>query len=154
VVVGELKTPRGNKELTNGLARALRFLMSPFRHSEARSDRIARRNAVGDRANSGAGLELAYAWSASWEAAAGAAFREYRFRLRGDGPAPNGLGQNRVVPLFARLTRKFGPGTQVELFAGGGGAGELRVFDAAGASLQSSDHGAAPLVAFIRTVHF
>ena len=102
----------------------------------------------------GAGLELAYAWSASWEAAAGAAFREYRFRLRTDGPAPNGLGQNRGVPLFARLTRKFGPGTQVELFAGVVVAGKLTVFNATGATLQSSDYGAAPLIAFSGTVHF
>jgi len=102
----------------------------------------------------GAGLELAYAWSASWEAAAGAAFREYRFRLLTDGPAPNGLGQNRGVPLFARLTRRFGPGTQVELFAGVVVAGKLTVFNATGATLQSSDYGAAPLIAFSGTVHF
>jgi hypothetical protein len=102
----------------------------------------------------GAGLELAYAWSASWEAAAGAAFREYRFRLRGDGPAPNGLGQNRGVPLFARLTRRFGPGTQVELFAGVVVAGELSMFNAAGATLRASDYGATPLIAFSGTVHF
>jgi hypothetical protein len=39
----------------------------------------------------GAGLELVRALGAQWELAAGASFRDYRFRLRSDGPAPDGV---------------------------------------------------------------
>lgn len=102
----------------------------------------------------GAGLELAYSWSEPWEVAAGVAFREYRFRLRSDGPVPNGLGQNDGVPLFARLTRKFGPVAQLDLYAGVVVAGKLKVLNADGATVQSSDYGAAPLIALSGTINF
>jgi len=102
----------------------------------------------------GAGLELSYSWSDSWEAAAGAAFREYRFRLRADGSTPNGLGQNEGVPLFARLTRKFGPVAQVDLYAGAVIGGKLKLINAAGGTVQSSRYGAAPLLALSGTINF
>lgn len=60
-----------------------------------------------------AGLELSYKPAPGWEAGVGAAYREYRFRLSNDGPVPDGLGQNRGVPIFARLSRSFGPVGQV-----------------------------------------
>ena len=56
----------------------------------------------------GAGLELSYALDDNWELAGGGAYRSYRFRLKENGPTPNGVGENRFVPLFARVTRKFG----------------------------------------------
>jgi hypothetical protein len=102
----------------------------------------------------GAGLELAYAWTPAWELAAGAAFREYRFRLRDDGPTPNGLGQNQGVPLFLRLTRSFGPAARVDLYAGVVVGGELKLVNAAGATVQSSSYGAAPLLALSGTFRF
>jgi hypothetical protein len=102
----------------------------------------------------GAGLELAYSDSETWEFAAGAAYRDYRFRLRSDGPIPGGLGQNQGAPVFARLTRKFGPIGQIDLYAGWVVGGKLRVLDSTGATLQSSGYGAAPLLALSGTINF
>ena len=102
----------------------------------------------------GAGLELVRALGAQWELAAGASFRDYRFRLRADGPAPGGIGRNQGIPMFARLTRQLGPQGHIDLYAGAVGAGKLRVLDAAGATLSSSDYHPAPLLALSATLNF
>lgn len=102
----------------------------------------------------GAGLELAYAWSDDWELAGGVAFREYRFRLKSDGPVPNGLGQNQGVPLFARLTRKFGPLAQIDLYGGYVVGGKLKVLNESGATVQSTNYSASPMIALSGSVSF
>lgn len=102
----------------------------------------------------GAGIELSYAFTEGWEAGVGGALREYRFRLRDDGPTPNGLGQNEGVPLFVRLTRSFGPAGQIDLYAGAVSGGKLKVKNAAGQTVQSSDYGSAPLFAVTGTINF
>ena len=102
----------------------------------------------------GAGLELVRALGSQWELAAGASFRDYRFRLRDDGPAPGGIGRNEGVPVFARLTRQLGPQGHVDLYAGAVTAGKLRVLDATGATLSSSSYHPAPLLAASATLNF
>jgi len=102
----------------------------------------------------GAGLELVRALGAQWELAAGASFRDYRFRLRSDGPAPNGIGRNEGVPVFARLTRQLGQQGHIDLYAGAVTAGKLRVLDATGATLSSSSYHPAPLLAASATLNF
>jgi len=102
----------------------------------------------------GAGLELVRALGSQWELAAGASFRDYRFRLRDDGPAPGGIGRNEGVPVFARLTRQLGPRGHIDLYAGAVTAGKLRVLDANGATLSSSSYHPAPLLAASATLNF
>ena len=102
----------------------------------------------------GAGLELVRALGAQWELAAGASFRDYRFRLRDNGPAPDGIGRNEGVPVFARLTRQLGPRGHIDLYAGAVTAGKLRVLDANGATLSSSSYHPAPLLAASATLNF
>jgi hypothetical protein len=102
----------------------------------------------------GAGLELSYMWAQGWEAGVGAAYREYRFRLSSDAPTPNGIGQNQGVPVFARVTRSFGPAGQVDLFAGMLTGGKLQVDNAAGSKVQSSGYASAPLIALTGTIKF
>ena len=93
----------------------------------------------------GAGLELVYAFDSGWELAGGAAYRDYRFRLNEDAAAPGGLGRNTGVPVFARLTRKFGPAARIDFYAGLVAGGKLRLLDTNGETLQSADYGTAPL---------
>jgi len=102
----------------------------------------------------GAGLELAYTWSGEWELAGGFAYRSYRFRLRGDAPTPSGLGENSGAPVFARLTRKFGPAAQIDLYAGVVAGGQLNVLNTAGATVQASDYKPAPLFALSGSIRF
>jgi len=102
----------------------------------------------------GAGLELVRALGAQWELAAGASFRDYRFRLRSDGPAPDGVGRHEGVPVFARLTRQLGSQGHIDLYAGAVTAGKLRVLDRTGATLSSSSYHPAPLLAASATLRF
>lgn len=102
----------------------------------------------------GAGLELAWTPSPDWEAAAGFAVREFRFRLRDDGPVPGGLGQNEGTPVFARVTRKFGPVAQIDLYAGWVTAGQLKLKNASGRTVQASDFKPAPLLAISGSFEF
>jgi len=102
----------------------------------------------------GAGLELVRALGSQWELAAGASFRDYRFRLRNDGPAPDGIGRNEGIPVFARLTRQLGPQGRIDFYAGAVTAGKLRVLDSAGATLSSSNYQTAPLFAASATLAF
>jgi hypothetical protein len=102
----------------------------------------------------GAGLELVYALEANWELAGGGTYREYRFRLRDDGPVPDGIGQNRGIPLFAKLSRKLGPKGRIDLYAGAVVGGQLEVANAAGNTIASSDYRTEPLFGITAALDF
>lgn len=110
------------------------------------NDRLRLSNPLPAGPAGGAGLELVYAFDQGWELAGGAAYRDYRFRLNEDAAAPDGLGRNTGVPVFARLTRKFGPKARIDFYAGLVADGKLRLLDTNGETLQSVDYGSAPLL--------
>jgi hypothetical protein len=93
------------------------------------------------------GLEIVYTPNAKWEFGGGGAARISRFRLSDDGPVPEGVGQQSGLPLFARVTRKFGPSFKLDFYAGVDVAGQLRVDNSHGDSLATDDYDAAPIVA-------
>lgn len=94
-----------------------------------------------------AGLELVYTPNATWEFAGGGAARISRFRLSDDGLVADGVGQQSGLPLFARVTRKFGPRFKIDFYAGVDVAGQLRIDDSHGDSVAVDDYDAAPIVA-------
>ncbi len=102
----------------------------------------------------GAGLELVYALAPDWELAAGATYRQYRFRLSSDGPTPDGIGRNQGVPVFARLTRRLAPQGRLDFYAGAVAGGQLRVLDSSGATLESSRYKLAPLLGITAALNF
>ncbi len=93
------------------------------------------------------GLELVYTPNAKWEFGGGGAARISRFRLSDDGPVPDGVGQQSGLPLFARVTRKFGPRFKMDFYAGVDVAGQLRIDDSHGDSLAIDDYDPAPILA-------
>lgn len=93
------------------------------------------------------GLELVYAPNAKWEFGGGGAARISRFRLNDDGPVPEGVGQQSGLPLFARVTRKFGPRFKMDFYAAVDVAGQLRIDDSHGDSLAIDDYDPAPILA-------
>jgi hypothetical protein len=95
----------------------------------------------------GAGLELVYTPDDNWELAGGGTYRQYRFRLKDQGPNADGIGQNEGIPLFARLTRKLGPKARLDVWGGATVAGTLKLRDPNGNTLVSSDYNAAPFLA-------
>ena len=91
-----------------------------------------------------AGLELEYRFDSGWNVGLGAAWRNARFRLSNDGPVPNGIGEERGVPVFLRATHAFGEQMSLNLYAGLVTAGQLRVEDSSGKELSQVDFDTAP----------
>jgi hypothetical protein len=65
----------------------------------------------------GAGLELAYQVNPQWTISAGGAYRNYRFRLNDSGPYAGGVGQNRLIPVFARVSYALTRATSIDFYA-------------------------------------
>lgn len=92
-----------------------------------------------------AGLELDYRFDSGWSAGVGAAWRVLRFRLSDTGPTPNGIGEERGVPVFLRVSRRFTDQLALHLYGGVVVAGKLRVENASGGRLRSEAFDPAPL---------
>jgi hypothetical protein len=101
-----------------------------------------------------AGLELDYRFDGDWSLGVGGAWRRTRFRLSESGPVPNGVGEDRGLPLFVRATRTVGRQMSLHLYAGVVVAGELRVEDSSGNLLRKEDYDPAPFVGATFTARF
>jgi hypothetical protein len=94
-----------------------------------------------------AGLELVYRRSEKWEIGGGAAYRSLRFRLDNNGPVSNGIGEERALPLFGRLSRNLGNALKLDFYAGVLLEGRLSIDDPGGNEVASDDYGPAPFAA-------
>jgi hypothetical protein len=94
-----------------------------------------------------AGLELRWTGGDTWTLAGGAAWRSDRFRLDGDGPVPDGVGEISELPVFVRASRQLGGEFRAHVVAGVSVSGELTVEDEDGRRLVSVDRGSAPFLA-------
>jgi hypothetical protein len=110
------------------------------------TDRLRLGNPLQAGPAGGAGLELAYALSDRWEVGGGGSYRSYRFRLKDDGPVPGGIGENKFVPVFARLSYIFAPGTRADFYAAAFVNGKLTVTGADGSDLYSDEYKTAPAI--------
>lgn len=93
-----------------------------------------------------AGLELDYRFDNGWRLGLGAASRSLRFRLSETGPTPNGVGEQRGVPVFLRLSADLSDQASLVLYAGALVEGELRVEDSDGRTLRNESFDPAPLL--------
>lgn len=93
-----------------------------------------------------AGLELAYVIDKHWEAGLGGAYRSYRFRLEEDGPIPNGIGEYKTMPVFARISYKFTPQIGLDVYGGATFLNKMRIDTPDGDKLYSTKADIAPLV--------
>lgn len=93
-----------------------------------------------------AGLELNYRLDNGLDLGLGAAYRSLRFRLSENGPAPDGVGVERGVPVFLRLSADLADHASFFLYAGAIVGGELRVEDSGGNTLREESFDPAPLL--------
>jgi len=94
-----------------------------------------------------AGLELTYLVDPRWELGFGGAYRSFRFRLDKDGPTPDGIGEYRLVPVFARLSWRFMPEARLDFYVGAALGGELKLQSSGAQTLVKEDFDPAPIVA-------
>ncbi|TLD46183.1 MAG: hypothetical protein FAZ92_01624 [Accumulibacter sp.] len=92
-----------------------------------------------------AGIELDYQFDGGWTAGVGVSYRAMRFRLSDDGPTPDGVGEERGVPIFLRVSRQFTDQLALHLYGGIVVAGQLRVENSSGNLLRKDDFDPAPL---------
>jgi len=88
----------------------------------------------------GAGLELAYQVNPQWTISAGGSYRNYRFRLNDSGPYAGGVGQNRLIPVFARLSYALANGTSIDFYAIAALGGNVQIESADGTQTLSNGY--------------
>jgi len=93
-----------------------------------------------------AGLELDYRFDNGWRLGLGATSRSLRFRLSDTGPTPGGVGEQRGVPVFLRLSANLSDQASLVLYAGAIVEGEVRVEDSGGNKLREQSFDPAPLL--------
>jgi hypothetical protein len=102
----------------------------------------------------GAGLELVYAPDDRWEFAPGLTYRSYRFRLATDAPTPSGIGENRFIPLFMRVTRKLSKDARIDFYGAIVTGGKLSVDTENGGGLYSDNYKIGPALGATLVVNY
>ena len=99
-------------------------------------------------ASQGPGLSLIYSASDALSISLSARYEELRFRLDGAGIAPNGVGEERSVPIVITARYAPNPGISLTGFLGAEINGALRIENAAGMLVSAQDFETAPVAGF------
>ena len=110
------------------------------------TDRLTLSNPLEAGPTGGPGVELSYSIDDRWDAGIGVAFRDTRFRLKRDGPTPNGIGEDKGVPVFAHVAYAPTKAFKLDFYAGAILNGRLKVLDSNGSTVTSSDYNAQPVL--------
>jgi hypothetical protein len=118
------------------------------------SDTLSLRTGAGLEASRGPGVSLSWAPAEKWSFGLGTRYEKSRFRLDDSGPAPDGVGEDRSVPVA--ISAKYMPSRDLELtlLAGVEFAGRLRLEDRRGNRLSDSDYDKAPFAGAFARVRF
>jgi hypothetical protein len=108
------------------------------------TDSLSLETGGGFAASRGPGLQLRWRHSPRWQFAFGARYEKTRFRLDDSGPAPDGVGEDKAVPLFALAEFTLAPDLKLSLVGGAEVGAELRLEDSSGNRVSSSDLSTAP----------
>lgn len=92
------------------------------------------------------GVELIWNFAPEWELGLGGGFESRQFRLNDNGPFPDGVGEDRGMPIFARLGYDINPNVELNLIAGMIASGELRLENSRGVRIQEEDFDSTPFV--------
>ena len=118
------------------------------------TDRLRLSNPFSGGPTSPAGLELSYTFNKSWEIACGCGYRSYRFRLKDEGVASNGILQEKAVPVWGRITLRSGSLVKVDLNTGALLLGKLKIEDQDGHEIDEDQYDAAPFIALTVSLMF
>ena len=118
------------------------------------TDRINIGTGSGFGATQGPGLEVTYRFDCGWRVAAGARWEEVEFRLDESGPAPDGIGRTRTLPLFVTASYAVAETATLSAIAGLDVAGEVTLMDRDGREIESRDVDPAPFFGFGGSLRF
>lgn len=102
----------------------------------------------------GGGLEVAWEFADDWELGLGVQYQWRQFRLDDTGTAPNGVGEELSIPLYANATWQISPTAQLSMFAAVAVGGEIEVQDSSGSTISDQDYDPAGLLGARFTLRF
>ncbi len=118
------------------------------------NDRWNLNTGSGVGATQGPGLSLSYALNEAIDLSLTARSERIRFRLDGDGLAPDGVGEDKSIPVVLSLGYNPNPGVSMSVFAGAEFDGRLTLEDANGIEISRQRYDTAPLVGLAFRVRF
>jgi hypothetical protein len=118
------------------------------------TDRISLETGRGLGATEGPGLTLNYRLSDTWSFGLGGRYESLRFRLDDSGPAPDGVGEDRSIPMYLSATYSRGRDLQISAIGGVKLNGELRLEDSEGRRLARDDYETAPFLGATFNIRF
>ncbi len=118
------------------------------------NDRWNLNTGSGVGATQGPGLSLSYALNEAIDLSLTARLERIRFRLDGDGLAPDGVGEDKSIPVVLSLGYNPNPGVSMSVFAGAEFDGRLTLDDANGVEISRQRYDTAPLVGLAFRVRF
>ncbi len=118
------------------------------------NDRWNLNTGSGIGATQGPGLTLSYTLTETIDLSLTARSERVRFRLDGEGLAPDGVGEDKSVPVVLSIGYNPNPGVSLSVFAGAEFDGRLTLDDANGAEISRQTYETAPLVGLAFRVRF
>jgi len=118
------------------------------------TDTLSLKSGRGLAASRGPGLSLSWTPMQDWRFSVEGRYEKSRFRLDDTGSVPNGVGQDRSIPVALAATYMPDPNLELTLLVGGEFAGELRLEDANGNALAESDYDTAPFAGALVKIGF
>jgi hypothetical protein len=118
------------------------------------TDRVSLETGRGLGATQGPGLNLNYRLSDTWSFGLGGRYESLRFRLDDRGSAPDGVGEDRSVPVYLSATYSRDRDLQISAIGGIELNGELRLEDSQGRRLARDNYETAPFLGATFNVRF
>lgn len=118
------------------------------------TDRLSLETGRGLAATQGPGLNFNYRLSDAWSLGLGGRYESLQFRLDDKGPAPDGVGEDRSIPLYLSATYNHGRDLQLSAVAGVELDGEIRLDDADGKRIAKDSYDTAPFLGVTFSARF
>ncbi|MDF7825049.1 hypothetical protein P4B35_13585 [Pontiellaceae bacterium B12227] len=105
-------------------------------------------------ATAGPGLALVYEFSKHWKAGITTRYERKRFRLNHEGIAPNGVGEDRNIPIYGTLAYFFYPQGYITAIFGYNAYGKLALYDEQGRYLDEYEYDPSASLGFVASFRF
>ncbi|BDS07885.1 hypothetical protein NT6N_29250 [Oceaniferula spumae] len=110
------------------------------------SDDLVLQTSGSQGASQGPGLALTWQAAEKWKFSLGARYERLRFRLDDDGANPDGVGEEKGLPVYLGVSYQISKDSELSFYTGVKFAASLEVDNSTGDSVYKSDHDAAPFV--------
>lgn len=118
------------------------------------TDTVSLDTGGGLAATMGPGLALTKEFSRNWKAGVTLRYESKRFRLDDDGIEPDGVGEDRNIPVYGILSYFLYPQGQVSTVFGYNAYGELSLHDSSGRKISNYSYDPSVGVGFIASFRF